>query len=126
CDSWRFLWWRWRSGGPPVMNSTSTEVRQGSIALRISGSGSVAAARTIDVPFQLSGTVPSVDVRVGESVTKGQLLAAIDAGDLELAVQQAQASLKVAEANYKAALNGSDTEQDIAVAQASLASAQAQ
>jgi HlyD family secretion protein len=121
-----FLWWRSRSGGPPVMNSTRTEVRQGSISLLISGSGSVAAARTIDVPFQQSGTVTSVDVRVGESVTKGQLLAAIDAGDLELAVQQAQASLKVAEANYKAALNGSATEQDIAVAQASLASAQAQ
>jgi multidrug efflux pump subunit AcrA (membrane-fusion protein) len=62
----------------------------------VSGSGSVAAARAVDVPFQQAGTVTSVDVAVGDQVTAGQTLAQIDQGDLQRQLQQAQANLTAA------------------------------
>ncbi len=59
-------------------------------------------------------------------VTAGQTLAQIDDADLRLALQQAQANLKSAQANLDQANNGSATPQDLASAQASLDSAEAQ
>jgi HlyD family secretion protein len=120
------IWW-WRSSrqttGPTFTTATVT---QGSIAVSVSGSGAVAAARTIDVPVQQGGTVTSVDVKVGDQVTAGQQLAQIDTTDLQLALQQAQANLKSAQAQAQQTQNGTATEADIASATAQLNSARAQ
>jgi len=86
----------------------------------------VAAARTVELPFQQAGTVTSVDVKVGDQVKAGQTLAQIDPADLELALQQAQASLKAAQASFDQTTNGTATAEDTASAQASLDSAKAQ
>ena len=119
------LWW-YQSRTTTTATITTAAVSQGPIAVTVSGSGSVAAARTVDLSFQQDGTITSVDVAVGDAVSAGQTLASIDASDLELALQQAQASLKAAEAQLTAAQEGSATPQDLASAQASLDSAQAQ
>jgi HlyD family secretion protein len=120
------VYWRSRATQAPATTTSFVTVTKGNLSQVISGSGSVSAARTIDVPFQQVGTITAVDVRVGEYVTKGQFLASIDDSTLQLALQQAQASLKSAEASYKKALEGGATEQEIATARAQLASAQAQ
>jgi len=119
------LWWR-SSQQTTASTSTTATVSQGDLAVTVSGSGSVAAARTVDVPFQQTGTVTSVDVAVGDTVTAGQTLATIDAGDLQTQLEQAQANLKAAQASYDQVKNGSATEQDLASAQAQLDSATAQ
>jgi multidrug resistance efflux pump len=82
--------------------------------------------RTVVGGFEQSGTVTSVDVKVGDTVRAGQNLAQIDAGDLRLALQQAQANLKAAQASYDKLKTGSATEPDIASAQAQLDAAKAQ
>jgi HlyD family secretion protein len=118
--------WRMRASSTTTVATTTATVRQGALTLAVSGSGSVAAARTVELPFQQSGTVTSVDVKVGDQVKAGQTLAQIDPADLQLALQQAQANLKSAQASFGQTTNGSATPQDLASAQAALDSAKAQ
>jgi HlyD family secretion protein len=119
------LWWRSSQQTTAVAITTAT-VGQGDLAITVSGSGAVAAARTVDVPFQQAGTITAVDVAVGEQVSAGQTLATIDVADLTLALQQAQANLTAALASYEQVKSGTTTPQDLASAQASLDSATAQ
>ncbi len=119
------FWWL-PSRLAPATTTTTAAVSQGALTLSVSGSGSVAAARTVDLPFQQSGTVTAVNVKVGDQVKAGQTLATIDPGDLKLQLQQAQANLKAAEAKLAATKTGTTTPQDLASAQAALDSAKAQ
>ena len=119
------FWWL-PSRLAPATTTTTTTVSQGNLTISVSGSGAVAAARSVDLPFQQSGTVTSVNVKVGDQVKAGQTLAQIDPADLQLALQQAQASLKAAQASYDQTRTGTATESDIQSAKAGLASAQAQ
>ena len=52
-----------------------------------------------DLSFQVGGTVDSVEVKLGDSVKKGQLLAVMDPRDFELKLQSAQAALSSAKAD---------------------------
>ena len=63
-------------------------IKQGALTVAVSGSGAVAAARTVALPFQQTGTVTSVDVKVGDTAKAGQTLAMIDPADRKLALQQ--------------------------------------
>ncbi len=120
------LFW-WLPGQmAPVATTTTATVGQGDLTINVSGSGSIAAARSVDLPFQQAGTVTSVAVKVGDQVHAGQTLAQIDASELQLQLQQAQANLKAAEAKFSQTKSGTATPQDIASAQASLTSAKAQ
>jgi HlyD family secretion protein len=119
------FWWL-SSQRTTTSATTTATVSQGALTLTVSGSGSVAAARTVALPFQQSGTITSVDVKVGDQVKAGQTLAQIDSADLKLQLQQAQANLKAAQASFDQTINGSATPQDLASAQAALDSAKAQ
>jgi HlyD family secretion protein len=110
----------------PVTPTTTATVSQGSLTTNVSGSGSVAAARSVDLSFQQSSTITAVNVAVGDTVKTGQTLATIDTSDLKLALQQAQANLKSAQASYDQTKRGTATASDLASAQAALDSAKAQ
>lgn len=56
------------------------------------------------ISFKVSGTVQSVPVNVGISVTRGQLIAQLDDADYRLQVQDAEASLSKAKAGERNAL----------------------
>jgi HlyD family secretion protein len=118
------FWWLQRQPVAPAFSGTAT-VGQGDLTLSVTGSGAIQPARQIDLPFQQAGTITSVDVKVGDQVKAGQVLARIDDTDLKLQVQQAQASLKAAEAQLAQAKGGSATPQDLATAKAQLESAKA-
>lgn len=62
--------------------------------------GEIAAAQTSELSFATSGTVETIEVVAGETVTAGQMLAALDPTPFELDVQSARAELSSAEANY--------------------------
>ncbi len=55
--------------------------------------GIARAASEQDLAFRVAGTVTAVEVAVGSSVRLGQVLARLDAGDLELRRQQAEAGV---------------------------------
>src|SRR3982751_1540450 len=80
------LWWRASQQTTATTTSTTT-VSQGDLAVTVSGSGAVAAARTVDVPLLQAGTLTSVDVAVGDKVTAGQTLATIDSSALQLQLE---------------------------------------
>jgi len=62
-------------------------------------SGIVKAADSSNLSFEVSGKVETVDVDVGNSVRKGQLLAVLDKEPYRLDVDAAQAELEKAKAN---------------------------
>lgn len=105
---------------------TTGKVTQGDIATTVSGSGSIAAARTVDVPLQQAGAITAVNVKVGDQVKAGQTLVQVDTTDLQLALQEAQANLTSAQAALKQAQGGTATPEDLTSAQAALTSAKAQ
>jgi RND family efflux transporter MFP subunit len=70
-------------------------VRQGNLALTVSGTGPV-SANLYNLSFATSGTVSEIDVAVGQTVKAGQTLAKLDATALQNAVSQAQLQAYIA------------------------------
>ncbi|MET4582967.1 macrolide-specific efflux system membrane fusion protein [Conyzicola nivalis] len=84
----------------PARASTSTDatqltstVQQGVVSSTITANGSVAAVREVDANFAVSGTIASVDVALGATVTAGQQLGTLDATELDNAVASASTAL---------------------------------
>ncbi|NNJ10906.1 efflux RND transporter periplasmic adaptor subunit [Chloroflexales bacterium ZM16-3] len=119
------LLWQLRQSGATATTTSTASVTKGTLAVSVTGSGPAQATQSRSLSFGVAGTVESVLVNVGDTVTAGQPLARIDNRTLRLAVQQAEANLKSAEANLASAQGKGATAQDIASAQASLASAEA-
>lgn len=63
--------------------------------------GIVKATDSSVLSFEVSGKVKQVDVDIGDSVTKGQILAVLDKEPYRLDVQAAEAELAKARADYK-------------------------
>lgn len=63
--------------------------------------GIARAASEQDLAFRVAGTVTAVEVDVGSAVRRGQVLARLDFGDLELSRQQAEAGLAQARAQAR-------------------------
>ncbi|MCX7791865.1 MAG: biotin/lipoyl-binding protein [Chloroflexaceae bacterium] len=87
--------------------------------------GRVVPAATVNLLFETGGTVAEVLVKEGDRVVAGQPLARLDTRDLALRVEQAQATLEQAQAEYERLLEGARPEQ-VAAARAELARAQGQ
>jgi HlyD family secretion protein len=99
-------------------------VGRGRITSTVSATGAVQPERSANLSFSSSGTIISVTVAAGDQVKAGQLLAQLDTADLELAVRQAEVSLRTAQAQLRQ-LQEPPSAADLAAAQAALASAQA-
>ncbi|GAB4209587.1 MAG: efflux RND transporter periplasmic adaptor subunit [Roseiflexaceae bacterium] len=117
-------------GGAGSRAATSTAatatVTRGPIVATIAGSGTIAAAQSLAVPFQTNGVVREVLVKEGDVVKAGQPLARLDTSDLELQVANAQAGVASAQARLEQTRSGNAKPEDLAAARASVASAQAQ
>ena len=68
-------------------------VARGVVQTTVSGSGSVEAARQLDLDFETSGTVTKVYVTPGQQVAEGQLLAQLDPTDAQEALDDAEEAL---------------------------------
>lgn len=84
--------------------ATSTEIRyvlasveKGTIVASVSGTGQVAASGQIDLKPKASGDIISINVKSGDIVEEGAVIAQIDAGDAVKSVRDAEASLESAE-----------------------------
>ncbi len=100
------------------------EVTSGTIGETVSAEGTVAAAATEDLSFAASGTVTSVWVSAGDTVTAGQVLATIDSAELESALAAAEADLADAEAQLDDAEDAGSSDEQIEVLEASVVTAQ--
>ena len=57
---------------------TLSKVRIGNIVQTVTGTGQVSAANQLDLTSQVSGTIKSINVKVGDKVHAGDLIATID------------------------------------------------
>ena len=106
-------------GGNPVLEDTSptptslptlvqpaqatTQVQRGEVVKEIDLTGYIVAAKSQDLFFYSDGYVRSIAVKRGDKVTQGQVLATLDAKDLESQLAEAQLALKTSQAQLDAA-----------------------
>src|SRR2546426_807408 len=88
--------------------NTSSSVNLYTVARRtvtasVTGTGNLVPAEQANVSFKVSGTLTEIDVRVGDHVSAGQVLARIDPTPQQNALASAQANLAIAQANLQSA-----------------------
>jgi len=86
---------------PAAVTIRTATADRGTVASVVSGTGSLLPVGRMTVNFKAAGILTEVDVRVGDKVTTGQLLARIDSSTQQAALAQAQASLAAAQANVQ-------------------------
>ena len=95
-----YLIWKQANTAQAASGSTlnTALVRTGDLTLSASGSGTLVAGQQADLSFPIAGEVGAVHVRVGDSVTKGQVLAELaDTSALEANLAAADLNLKLAQ-----------------------------
>jgi RND family efflux transporter MFP subunit len=93
--------------------TTQTElgqVTQATLSSVVESSGSVTPKAENELSFGVSGTVSKVNVKVGDQVKKGDVLAELDTTDLELEVAQAEQSYLSQQATYSLTVNSDPAE----------------
>jgi len=118
------------TSAPAAQVRTATAAR-GVVLSTISATGTLQAAQELAVGFTSAGTISSVAVKSGQRVKRGQVLGRIDSTSARQGLQQAQASLATANAQYEATLTGETVQQrkqdalSVTQSKASLATAKA-
>jgi HlyD family secretion protein len=74
-------------------------VQRGDLSVTVSASGTVRSNQSVILGWQTTGTIGEVDVKVGDLVTTGQLLASLEPTSLSQAVISARISLIGAQKN---------------------------
>lgn len=91
----------------PAKNTSSSlnlyTVGRRTVTASVTGTGNLVPMTQSNVSFRVSGILTEVDVRVGDHVTAGQVLAKIDPTAEQQALSAAQANLQVAQANLQSA-----------------------
>lgn len=106
--------------------SMTEEVATSTFTETVTASGTLRAAKSEDVSFDVSGTVTKLRVEAGDKVRKGQALATIDAENLEAALAAAKSEVTAARTALSEAFSdGSDSVQ-VAARRSALAAAQAE
>src|SRR6266540_6140280 len=118
-----FRYWRFRAS----KTATTTEetplqtakATTGDLALYANGTGTVIPTTESDIAFNINGQVSQINVKVGDQVKAGDILAQLDDTDARIALAQAQAAMnKLTSAAAIATARG-----DLAAAETNLATA---
>jgi multidrug efflux pump subunit AcrA (membrane-fusion protein) len=118
--------------GPSSAAQRTATVAYGTVQSSVSASGNVSVATSAAANFAASGTLGSLNVRVGDFVKAGQVLARLDPTAAEAALETSKASLAQAQNNLATAKAGPTASQQASNAsslqqsQAQVSSAQAQ
>ncbi|WP_412679255.1 efflux RND transporter periplasmic adaptor subunit [Brevibacillus centrosporus] len=84
------------------------QVTTGTVSSEAGLTAKLAPSEEVQVTPKVSGKISSLPVKLGQYVTKGQVLFKIDEQDLNNAVQQAEAAYRVAQANLRQTNSSSD------------------
>jgi HlyD family secretion protein len=87
----------WAMSGRTADRFTTATVAMGSVQQTVSATGTVASASRRDVSFPVAGTVASVKVGLGDTVTAGEVLASLDPTSLQSALDTANTTLQQAQ-----------------------------
>lgn len=117
-------WIVYRRSRPPVIVYETAAVEQRDLLQTVEVTGEMKPASRIDLVFQNTGALEKLNVRTGDVVKQGDVLAELKTDDARFAARSAAASLSIARANLGARLAG-ETTQSIQVAEAQAAQAKA-
>jgi HlyD family secretion protein len=91
---------------PAAAAIRTATVMRGTVRSAVTGTGAVVPAAQVNVGFRTGGQLTEVDVKVGDHVSKGQVLAKIDTRSLQIALDQANANLQTAQSSLSNTVNG--------------------
>ena len=84
----------------PVTEKDAVAVSTGTIKETIQGVGTVTAASTQTLQFNSNGKITAWNVKIGDKVKKGQILASVDTRDVDNTIAGQVISLKNAQLSY--------------------------
>lgn len=87
--------------GQPPMTVELTKATRTSIQEYVEVVGSLVGAATVDIVPRAQGRLQSLSVRIGDPVTRGQVLAKVEDQELREQLRQAEASFEVARATIR-------------------------
>ncbi|MCL6637870.1 MAG: efflux RND transporter periplasmic adaptor subunit [Alicyclobacillus sp.] len=123
---------RTRSSTTAISASNIYKVSYGTVVQTISASGTIQPKTTVNLSFVGgSGVLKTLNVKVGDKVKAGQVLATLDDSNAQIQLQQAKANMVQAQANLAQAqaklaqTTEGPTPGDLAAAQANVAKAEA-
>ena len=114
-----------RQSREATVAALTTPVTQEALTIRVEGSGTVVAIDTVNLSPKSTGQLEVLSVEQGDTVQAGQLLAQMDVGSLQAELEQRQAQLAQAEADYARTIAG-NRQEAIRRAKAQVAAAQSQ
>jgi HlyD family secretion protein len=109
---------------PSSLILEETTVERDDLLVTVSATGVITPVRQVTMLFEYAAPVTEILVHEGDTVTTGQTLARLDAGDLQTLVDGAQLALDAATAGYNA-LTAEPRPEDIVAAEAAVDSAEA-
>lgn len=80
------------------LNYTGAKVERGDVIQTVSATGAVEAAKKIELNFMSSEKIKEVNVKVGDAVKEGDVLAKLDTSKLDAQLAQSQSALLAAQA----------------------------
>ncbi|MCW2755276.1 MAG: secretion protein HlyD [Marmoricola sp.] len=117
-------WWRFAPGSASTTTSINATVTRGTYKTTVDATGTITPKRDASLSFTSSGTVTRVAVKAGDRVTKGDVLATIDATALRAQRDAAAAQLTAAQTQLSQDSGGTATQ--LSADEASVAAAQSQ
>jgi RND family efflux transporter MFP subunit len=109
-----FMFGRGGNAGPFY---ETRKVEKGNVVQTVEVTGEIKPDARLNLAFKSTGPLERINVKVGQAVKTGQVLAELEARDLRFAAERARATLAIAQANLDARLAG-ETKETIAIAQA--------
>lgn len=117
--------WEWTrpSGSTATSRTLQYTVSSQTVQQTVSASGTLTPATEADLSFAVSGTINAVNVKVGQHVRKGQVLASVDTSELAAQNQAAQSQLSAAQTAYSSDASAGASAAQLASDQAQIQSA---
>ncbi len=109
-----------RGHAPGTAATTTATASRGTVTVSASAAGTVSVVSTRGLSFSTSAVVTELDVKVGDAVVAGQVLARIDGSDAQEAVDAAQQQVTAAQSNLDKAQAPAGTTACAVVAPAAL------
>ncbi|MFZ4631791.1 MAG: efflux RND transporter periplasmic adaptor subunit [Patescibacteria group bacterium] len=117
------IWW-WLSSKNKKVDYSTILVKSAPLLQTVNESGTVMPIKEIALNFLSSGRIKTVNVKVGDKVTKDKVLASLDDSSLQVRKTEAEAGLSMAKATLSKLMAGASSE-TVNISRSSLAQAQA-
>ncbi|MDD2680961.1 MAG: efflux RND transporter periplasmic adaptor subunit [Patescibacteria group bacterium] len=114
-------WWQGRKGSAPTYSTVTVE--SGPLVQTVSETGTLKPVKEVALNFLSSGRIKSVEVKVGDKIEAGAVLASLDDNSLQSRKAELGAGLQIAQANLSKTLAGASS-QSISISRTSLNQAQ--